>query len=120
MPLAERLVHALALVAPTDSGDVDDYGQPIPGEPVVTVLAGFLYPTAAREVEQANQAGAELGDHAVVFPLRAIPAAGYIRREPDDGERYEIRGSDPYAFGHEPLVVVHVRRVTSSAAETVS
>lgn len=120
MPLADRLVHRLAIVVPTDSGDLDDYNQPVEGEPSVTVLQGFLWPLSARERAQANEAGASVADHDVVFPLRAIPDAGYIRVEPDDGDRYEITGHESHAYGRDPLVVVHLRRITTQTLESVS
>lgn len=120
MPLTDRLVHSLAIVSPSDSGDVDDYNQPVEGEPVTVELQGFLYPRRADEVSQANEAGAEVADHDVIFNLRDIPTTGYIRFAPDDGVRYQIQGAEPYAFGRDPLVVVHTRRVTADALEDVS
>lgn len=112
MPLADRLVHRIAIVAPTASGGTDDYNQPIAGEPSTTVLDGFLYPLSAREIAQANEAGAVIGDHDVIVPLREVPDAGFVRFDPDDGVRYRIRGHEPYRFGRDPLVVIHVTRIT--------
>ena len=113
MPLTDKLVHSLAIVAPTDSGDVDDYGQPVAGTPTTTTLQGFLFPRRAEEREQANEAGAMVADHDVIFVERTIPDAGYIRFHPDDGDRYEIQGHEPYSFGMDRLVVVHTRRVVT-------
>ena len=113
MPLTDRLIHSLAIVAPTDGGTVDDYNQPVAGTPTTTLVSGFLFPRRADEVAQANQAGAMVADHDVVFVERTIPDEGYIRFEPDDGDRYEIQGHEPYSFGRDPLVVVHTRRVVA-------
>jgi len=111
MPLTDKLVHSLAIVAPTDSGDVDDYNQPVPGTPTTTLVSGFLYPRRANEVDQSNQAGALIADHDVIFVERTIPKGAYIRFEPDDGDRYEVQGYEPYSFGRDPLIVAHTRRV---------
>ena len=95
MPLAQRLVHSLAIVTPTDSGTTDERNQPIEGEPRVELARGFLWPMNAREVAQANEAGVELANHAIVFALRDISPAAYIRFEPDDGVRYQVQGVAP-------------------------
>lgn len=117
MPLSDRLVHELAIVTPTVSEEVDDYNQPVAGTATAVTLRGFLYPRTAQEEEQANEQGAMVADHDVIFPLRSIPEAGYIRFEPDDGDRYEIQGHEPHSFGLDRLVVVHTRRVVAQAAE---
>lgn len=113
MPLTDRLVHSLAIVEPTDSGDVDDYNQPVAGTPTTALVSGFLYPKRADEIGQANEAGALVADHDVIFVERTIPKSGYIRFEPDDGDRYEIQGSEPHSFGMDRLVLVHTRRVVA-------
>lgn len=118
--LADRLVHSLAIVAPTVTTDEDDYGHPVPGEPETSLVDGFLFPLTAREQVQANEAGAVVADHDVIFAQRAIPDAGYVRFDPDDGERYEITGHEPHRFGGDPLVVVHVRRVIATPPEAYS
>ena len=50
------LVHALAVVSPTVDGTLDDYGQPVAGEPVVELVHGLLQPRTAREVAMDSQA----------------------------------------------------------------
>lgn len=114
MPLTDRLVHSLAIVAPVDGSGVDDYNQPTAGTPTTTLVSGFLYPRRADERDQANEAGAMVADHDVIFAERTIPDAGYIRFQPDDGDRYEIQGHEPYSFGMDRLVVVHTRRVVTA------
>lgn len=110
------LTHSLALVTPTSSGSLDDYGQPVPGDPVTVLLPGLIQPLTAREVAQINQAGAEVYDHRVYLRLRADPAPGaYIRFEPDDGDRYEVVGTSRYNFGNIQHLEVHVQRVVSPA-----
>lgn len=113
--LADRLIHRLAIVAPSATEDLDDYGHPVAGEPEVTVLDGFLFPLSARDQVQANEAGAVVADHDAIFAQRTIPDAGYVRFDPDDQDRYEITGHEPHRFGGDPLVVVHLRRVVTQA-----
>lgn len=111
MPLTDRMTHRLAIVTPTVIADYDDYNQPIPGPPRVELVNGFLYPMSANERAQVNQAGAVVASHNVIFPMREIPEAGWIRFEPDDGDRYDITGTDEHNYGSTPLVVVHLNRV---------
>jgi hypothetical protein len=114
MPLTDRMIHSLAIVTPTDAGTLDERGQPVEGEPRVEVAQGFVWPKTARELAQANQAGAQIADHSVVFPYRAVDPAAYIRPEPDDGVRYEVVGVEQHNYGSTPLVLVHARRVVAS------
>lgn len=114
MPLSDRLVHSLAIVTPTDSGTVDDRNQPVAGEPRVELVRGFLWPMNAREVSQASDAGAELANHAIVFALRDVSPAAYIRFQPDDGVRYQVQGVAPHNFGRDPLVLVWAQRLVPS------
>lgn len=124
MPLADRLVHRLVIVEPTTTGSLDDYGQPVPGEPEETSLRGFLYPleqrSAAREERQPDQAGAIAADHAIIILPREVPNAAHFRFDPDDGVRYEVVGVQPHLYGSSPLVQVLTRRIIPSAMPVAS
>jgi len=123
MPFADRLIHDLAIVTPTENvmGDVDDYGQPIVGEPDVVLVSGLIQPRSgrnAREVPLVSQAGAELSDHVVFLERRDLTTASYIRFEPNDGDRYEIVGIRDYNFGRSAHLEVDCKRVRSEALVT--
>lgn len=123
MPFATRLIHDLAIVTPTHevSGDLDDYGQPIAGEPDVDLVSGLVQPATARrnrEVALTSQAGALVADYVVFLQRRDLSNAAYIRFHPDNGDRYEIVGIRDYNFGRSPHLEVDCRRVTSEALVT--
>jgi hypothetical protein len=119
MPVTDRLVHALAIVTPTDDvGDpTDEYGQPLPGIPTVLLSAGLIQPKSAREMALVSQAGPQLSDHVIFLPAgTAIESASYVRFEPDDGDRYEVTGIRSYAYGTvNDHLEVDCRRVRSEA-----
>ncbi len=122
MPIADRLVHSLTIVTPTDDvGDAtDEYGQPVPGEPTVTNVKGLIQPKTAREVQLISQAGAQLSDH-TVFLLRSAPVenASYIRFTTDDGDRYEVAGIRDFHYGTvNDHLEVDCRRVRSEVLAT--
>lgn len=118
--LGSRLVHSLAIVTPTADvlGEVDDYGQPIPGEPTVTTVKGLVQPLTAREVAQANQAGAEIATHRVFLLRQTLSPAAFIRFDPDEGDRYEITGIRDFRSGQSPHLEVEVKRIVSDALVT--
>lgn len=107
--------HALVMVTPTTSGENDDWGQPIPGEPTETAVRGLVYPLeargASREAPQPDEAGVMSADHAVVIEPREVPNSAWFRFDPDDGTRYEVMGQQSYPFGSRPLLQVLTRRV---------
>lgn len=118
MPISDRYVHALAIVTPTADagGAVDAYGQPVPGEPVVTEVRGLIQPKSTREVAQANQAGAGIASHTVFLPRTTIPVQGAYIRFADDGDaRYEVVGPPrDFAYGTaNDHLEVDCRRVVS-------
>ena len=115
------LIHSLAIVTPTEdvSGDVDEYGQPIAGEPTVAYVQGLVQPIGAREAAQVNQAGAAVHDHRIFLALQADPANGaHIRFEPDNGDRYEVQGTDRFEYGGLAHLEVRCKRVVSPALVT--
>lgn len=115
MPISDRFVHSLAIVTPTTDGTLDDYGQPVADDPVVTLVAGLVQPKSAREIAQTNQAGAQLADHTIFLAYQTLPGAAYIRFEPDDGDRYEVSGVRQYNFGRDPHLEVDCRRIVSAS-----
>jgi len=122
MPISDRLIHALAIVTPTDDVGTatDEYGQPIPGEPTVTLVSGLIQPKSAREIALISQAGAQVSDH-TVFLLRTAPVenASYIRYATDDGDRYEVTGIRDFAYGTvSDHLEVDCKRVRSEALVT--
>lgn len=113
MSFASRLIHALVIVTPTDSGDEDEHGQPVAGDPIETAVAGLIQPRSAREVAQTSQAGPEIATHVAYLLPQELSGAAWIRFEPDDGRRYEITGIRRYEFGGSPHLEVDCRLVTS-------
>lgn len=121
MPIADKFVHALAIVTPTQSvGGVDDYGQPIPGEPTVALVSGLIQPKSSREVALASQAGVGVSTHTVFLARQDIAEGAYIRFQPDDGDRYEVVGPPrDFHFGTiNDHLEVDCRRVVSAALVT--
>lgn len=118
--LGSRLVHSLAIVTPTHdvADDVDEYGQPIAGDPTVETVRGLVQPLSAREVAQMNQAGPEIATHRVFLLRRTLSPSAYIRFDPDEGDRYEITGIRDYRSGQSPHLEVEVRRIVSDSLVT--
>ena len=116
MPINDRLIHSLAIVSPTrDAEDIDEYGQPVAGEPIVTTVKGLVQPKSAREIALTSQAGAEVSDHTIFLMPQTLSGAAYIRFEPDTGDRYEISGIRSFEFGKDPHLEVDARRIISAA-----
>ena len=115
MSFAARLIHSLAIVTPTTTGALDDYGQPVLSDPVVRLVAGLVQPIfRGREVEQTQQAGAELTTHRIYLLPQSLTGDAYIRFEPDDGDRYQIVNIKSFEFGRSPHLEVECQRVESS------
>ena len=116
MPIADRLVHALAVVTPTTDSTLDEYGQPVAGEPIVELVDGLVQPRKVQEIALAHQAGAEIGDHVIFLPLGDHTSAAFVRFEPDDGVRYDIVGIRRVEFGTaSDHLELDCRRITSAA-----
>ena len=113
MAFADRLVHSLAIITPTDAGSLDDYGQPVAGDPITEYVAGLIQPKAAREIALTTQAGGMIADHVVFLEPIPLTNAAFIRYEPDDGTRFEITGIRPFNFGQQPHLEVDTRRIAS-------
>lgn len=119
--MSGRLVHSLAVVTPTLTAALDDYGQPVEGDPVEVLVSGLLQPLSAREVLMASQAGVVVSTHRCWLPRSAVVStAARIRREPDDGVRYEVTGVRDLDFGGLAHLEVDLRQVGSPDLEVVS
>lgn len=114
MSFAARLIHSLAIVTPTTTGAVGEYGQPVPSDPTVRLVAGLVQPLRQRELLSTVQAGAEIATHRVFLLPQVLTADAYIRFEPDDGDRYQITGIANYEFGRSPHLEVDCQRIISA------
>jgi hypothetical protein len=106
---------------PHDSGDqvrelddaggpvLDDYGQPVMAVTTVATVAGLIQPRSAREVAQAGEAGAAVGEHVgYLRPLAGLTTRDWIEVA---GARYDITSvSDAAGLGHH--LELGLRRVT--------
>lgn len=116
MSFAARMIHPLAIVTPTTTGEPDEYNHPTAGTPAVALVMGNVQPRKAREIALSTNAGAELADYRIYLPTQDIPESGaWIRDEPDAGRRYDIVGVEPLRFGREPHLEILARLVTSEA-----
>jgi hypothetical protein len=94
MSISSRYRHSLTIkrLGPLldEHGDpiLDDYSQPVMGEVTVATVAGLLQPRRAREIAEANQTGAVIGEYvAYMDPLPTIGSDCWIER---DGIRYDV------------------------------
>lgn len=121
MSFAALLVHPLAIVTPSvpDQDDVDEYGQPVPGEPTTELVAGLVQPATAREQPATGQGGAPYSSHVIFLLPRQLSGAAYIRDEPDTGRRFEVVGVRSYEYGSSPHLEVDAQLVGSSEGPSV-
>lgn len=115
MPIQDRYLHSLVVkkLAPV----LDSRGQPVRDEfsqatsapSTVATVAGLLQPRTAREVAQANQAGAVIGEHvAYMDPLPTLDTDCWIELA---GVRYDVVTiADAAGLGHH--YEVGLRRVS--------
>lgn len=127
MSFRSQLVHRLALVAPTDSGELDADGMPVQGDQAVTPVRGLVQPKAiladARDRALGGEAGPLIGSHVVFLELMTIPAGAWISDNPDDvdaGRRYNVVGVRRYEFGSSPHLEVDVQLVTSEQLQAAA
>ena len=130
MSFERRLVHRLALVEPnpdgdpTDSDNLDEYGQAVAGEPTVTLLWGLVQPRTSKEQAAASQGGAEYSDHTIYLMPRSLVAAGYLADADADGplatgRRFDIVGVRSFEFGGSPHLEVDCKLVGSTEGPAV-
>jgi hypothetical protein len=113
MPFASRLIHSLAIVTPGYEDELDDYGHPIPAEPTTVLTQGLIQPKKATEVALISQAGPMVSDHTIYLEPRDVANGAYLRREPDDGERFEVVGVRSFAYGRSPHLAIDAKRITA-------
>lgn len=104
MSFDDLLIHSLAVERAT-SGAEDAYGQPLRTYATLSTFTGRIEPKSAREVPQANQAGAIVSDHTLRTRPRDLRESDRIRFEPTDGRAFEITGIRDVAGGGHHLAV---------------
>lgn len=119
MTFAARMIHRLALVTPTTTGENDEENMPIAGAPIVEVVRCLVQPRDAEEAPVSTMDGPELADHVIYMESRPSPANGAWFSDdlvtPDDGQRYDIVGVLRYDFGRSPHLKIKARLVRSPA-----
>lgn len=111
-----KFIHAVQVErVEYDEATIDEYGQPSPGAPVLTDVAGLVQPRSRiDELEDHRSAGSEVGDHVIFLP------AGTDVRHADTilfaGDRYDIVGVRDFRYGRLAHLEVDARRVTSTPA----
>lgn len=124
MSFAALLIHPLAIVEPVYEVTDDEYGQPSPDDPSVSLVQGMVQPKTAREMALTSQAGAELSDHVIFLLPRRIAAGAWIADADADGvlaggRRFDVTGIRSIEFGSVPHLEVDARLVGSTEGPTV-
>ena len=114
-----KLIHRLAIVTPTDTGALDDYGQPVAGSPDIEYVAGLVQPKTAREVALVSQGGAPFSDHTIFMADHVVSGSAYIRDDPDTGRRFDIVGIRSFEYGIAPHLEIDAKLVGSPLGPTV-
>ena len=99
MSISSRYLHTLVVKRRTAIGGVDGYGQPLTTEMTLATVPGLIQPRSAREVAQASQGGAAIGQHvAYLDPLAGLGTDCWIEK---DGIRYDLVSiADAGGVGH--------------------
>jgi hypothetical protein len=74
---AGRLIHTLSVIRQTDTGDLDDYGQPIT-TPTTRTVNGLPQPKRIREVTAIHQSGAAIGTWTIFLAMDDVIEADTI------------------------------------------
>lgn len=120
-----RLTHTVSILRKADSATLDDYGQPVTSDAVLTSVRAAIQPRAAQEQPAVNQAGPAVSDHVVyLFPTDLTSADAIFHDDavcpvPNDlpTGRYEIIGVPNAAgLGHHLEVAA---RLVEAAQEAV-
>lgn len=77
MSYEDRLIHTLSIESQVESGDLDDYGQPITS-PTTRSVNGLPQPKRVREVAAIHEAGATIGTWTVFLAMDTVTAADTI------------------------------------------
>lgn len=110
MSFSSRLIHSLAIVTPSDTGE-DAFGQGDGLGSVTVLVPGLVQPRSAREMALINEGGPGVSDHVIFLLPQELSQAAYIRFDPDDGRRYEVHGIRSFEYGGSPHLEVDARLV---------
>ena len=100
MPIASRLTQTLVIQRAVEGAE-NERGQATLTWPDLATVNGLIQPKSAREVPSANQGGAVVATHTIYLLPTDLKASDRIRREPDDGDRFQLTGvRDAAGQGH--------------------
>lgn len=100
MPIESMLDQPLVIERSTEGAE-NDRGQPALTWATLATVHGLIQPRTAFKVPQANQAGATVVTHVIYLLPTDVTTADRIRREPDDGDRFQLTGiRDAAGRGH--------------------
>jgi hypothetical protein len=101
MGFDSKLIHGLVIERATPGAEDPETGQPALTYAILAAVPGLIQPKRVRETELQSQAGAVTSTHTIYMRPTDLQEADRIRREPDDGVRYEITGvRDAAGIGH--------------------
>jgi head-tail adaptor len=117
MSFGSRLTHTVDIIRETDSGTLDDYGQPVTTEAVLATVKAAIQPRSQREIALISQGGAAVSDHVIyLFPTELTSADAILHDSADcpvlkdlPTSRFEVIGVPNAAgLGHHLEVAARV------------
>lgn len=122
MPIGSRLEHRVTIVRESETGTLDDYGQPVTSAAVLATVQAAIQPRSAEEQAAVSQAGAAVSDHVIYLLPTDVTTADYISHDPVTcpmtsdlpDARFEITGV-PNAAGRGHHLEVEARLVSAPA-----
>ena len=127
MSFGSRLTHTVSIIRKADAHTLDDYGQPVTTDAVISTVKAAIQPRRENEQGAVSQAGVATADHVIfLFPtnLRTADAIFHdqtvcpvVRDLPT--ARYEISGV-PNAAGLGHHLEVQARLIESAQLATGS
>lgn len=109
MSFGSRLTHTVSIIRTSESGTLDDYGQPIRTEAVLSTPKAAIQPKSQREKTLFSQGGAEISTHTIfLFPTDLTTADALLHDAADcpvtvdlPTARYQIDGiANAAGLGH--------------------
>jgi hypothetical protein len=108
------LRSSLVIIRRTGAGTFNDYNQEDITEADVATVKGELQYKDAPEMAQLNQAGVTVADVSIWFHTGTdIRGSDVVRRDPDDGLRYEVTQIRPKAMPGFSFTEVDARLVSA-------
>lgn len=110
------LRHVVTVYRRVDTGDTDDYGQPVAELTALDEWPCLIQPrsqTTAAEQPLVLQAGVVVADHTIFGLPRDLREGDQLVPEPPDGRRFEIMAIDD-AGGQAHHVEVAARAITGN------